>query len=399
METPAFILNEQFMEKMSNPEDMAKFASYVSDMIKDRLREEGFWNQVLTCKPVGRADLIPSVNHEGLVKMVQMPEMSQHASTMSFRNTPEVVYITAPRFLVPFYRTGSPRYEKTKIELMSYDVPITDTVMKNIPNDLSEIDDRYGITLSETACESGQKYANSIALTSVFSDTTACTAYNVAQGTCVEVSKCKSIDVVNNTAAANAAAGLIESLIFPVQKDDVIKLGKLFSGRGQKGSRMRVEKALWSDTDIADINSWTLTDVGDKIVGETTVEGYKYQKIAGMRHFRTLKTDILRPGNIYAFCSEEYLGGWMMLNKIEYYSTKVRDKFSFEAWKDQGMYLGNTYGVRKLELYAGSSEVATTTSAGITAYIANYSPFAEKDLGQLNNLIVEGAVVPGVVNF
>ena len=396
MDTPGALLNEQFLDKYDTPDGKIKIAGYGADFIKDRIREEGFIGQVLTEKPVTRQDLQVSVNHEGLVKIVQT-EMAQRASTMSFRGQPDVVYIYAPRYEVPFYRIGSPRYEKTEIELMSYDIPLTDMVMKNIANDLEEIQDRQGLVLFETAVESAQKNANGVAFTASFSDTKAFTAGNIAAKNVKEVGKCKSIDVINNTAAGGGTASLNEDLIFPVQKDDIIKLKKLFIGTGGKGSRLRAEKALWSDADFEDINSWTLSDTGEKIVGETTVEGYKYKTVVGLRHFRTLKTDILRPGNIWAFAPEEYLGGFYSLNKLKFYTDKERDKFSFEGWKDIAMHLGNVHAVRKIELYAGSSDINTSTDN--SAYASNYQPVLEENLGILNNLVAEGQSFPQVTNF
>ena len=64
-----------------------------------------------------------------------------------------------------------------------------------------------------------------------------------------------------------------------------------------------------TDYDHLDFNNWVLSDVGDKIVMETTVDGYKYKQVQGLKFFKTLKTDILRPGNLYAFAfSREHHG-------------------------------------------------------------------------------------------
>ena len=41
-----------------------------------------------------------------------------------------------------------------------------------------------------------------------------------------------------------------------------------------------------------------MTQVGEKIVGQTTVDGYKYNTLLDRRYVRTLKTDIVRVGQV-----------------------------------------------------------------------------------------------------
>lgn len=386
--------NEMFIDKMSTEEGRTKLAGLSAELLKDRIREEGFLGMILTRKPVTRQDLQVSVKHQGMVKIVQMTDLRTGAMTASFRAQPEVSYFSAPRFEVPFYRINSKRYEYQEIEIKSYDFPITDVVMKHISNDVEEIEDRQGVLLFETAVQAVQKKANGLALTADFGNGTACTAYNVLNKTCVERGKCKSNDVVANTTATSQATGINDTLIHPLQKDDITKLQKLFIGTGGQGSRLRAEKMLMTDYDHLDFNNWVLSDVGDKIVQETTVDGYKYKQVQGLKYFKTLKTDILRPGNIYAFAPEEYLGGFMQFGKLTFYTDKERDKYSFEAWSDIGLYIGNVAGVRKLELYALSVDAG---KEGTTA--SSYQPMAEADLAQLNNLIAEGGAYPQVTTF
>jgi hypothetical protein len=87
----------------------------------------------------------------------------------------------------------------------------------------------------------------------------------------------------------------------------------------------------------------------------------------------------------------------MQFGKLTFYTDRERDKYSFEAWADIGMYIGNVAGVRKLETYAGSVDVKTGTSNA--TFAADYLPVAESDLGQLNNLIEEGGSYPQVTVY
>ncbi len=398
---PNEVLNELFVSKLDTEAGKEKIANLGGDYIRDRLREESFARKVLPPKQVSRSDLQVSVAHDTLVKIVEVEPQSR-AMSMSFRGQPSVNYYTGPRFEVPFHTVGSLRYEQTEQELMAYTLPITEIIRRNIVNDIQEIEDRVFLNHMESACQSLQQDAQGLTFGAAYADANAFSAYNVNNTSGLnEVGKCKSIDVLANSAAGNASDGLDEDLIFPVQKDDMIKLFQLFTGTGNRGSRLRCDQFLITDTDFEDINAWALTDMGDKIVGETTVDGYKYSTVIGRKFIRTLKTDILRPGNIYAFCSPEFLGGFLLLNKTKFFADKERNRVSFEAWEDIGMYVGNVAGVRKLELYAGAVEtVGVDGAVGDNATPrAAFLPKAEADLGAKNNLIEEGETFPSVDSF
>lgn len=394
MSVPSEVLNELFAAKLDNEAGKEKIAALGSDYIRDRLREESFTRQILPPKTVTRADLQVSVNHDTLVKIVEV-EPESRSMTMSFRGQPTAKYIRAPRFEVPFHTVGSERYEKTEQELMAYTMPITEIIRRNVVKDIQEVEDHTFLSHVESACQSTQKEANGLAFAADFTNTTACSARNVNAGTCTEVGKCKANDVLFQAdTALGAADGLDEDLSVPVQKDDLIKLFSLFPGNGASASRLRADRFLISDTDFEDINSWTTSEVGDKIAGETSIDGFKYQTLIGRRYIRTLKTDILRPGNIYCFAAPEYFGGFLVLNKTKFYADKERNRVSFEAWEDIGMYIGNAAGCRKLELYACSTDAAMVGTPG-----AARQPVAESDLGKMNNRVDEDQVFPDVDSF
>jgi hypothetical protein len=317
--------------------------------------------------------------------------------SMSFRGQPTVNYYTSPRFEVPFHTVGSERYEQTEQELMAYSLPITQIIKRNIVNDIQEVEDSVFLNHIESACQSLQQDAQGLVFGDTYDDADAFTALNVAAGM-TEVGKVKGIDVVAGHDTAAITNGTEDLTVFPVQKDDMIKLFQLFTGSGNRGSRLRCNQFLITDTDFEDINAWSLTDMGDKIVGETSVDGYKYSTVIGRKFIRTLKTDLLRPGNIYAFTSPEYMGGFLILNKTKFYADKERNRISFEAWEDIGMYIGNVASCRKLELYAGSVEPLTTATKNDTTRAA-FLPKAEDQLGKLNNLVEEGQTFPQVTQF
>lgn len=387
---PSEVLNELFVSKLDTEAGKEKIAALGGDYIRDRLREESFARKVLPPRNVNRSELQVSVAHDTLVKIVEIEPQSR-AMSMTFRGQPEVSYYTGSRFEVPFHTVGSLRYEQTEQELMAYTMPITEIIRKNIVNDIQEIEDTVFLDHMESACVSLNEDELDLEFGGALADGDAFCTKTVDDGTAPTRGKVKATGL-----PAPAPGTVDDTTVATLDKLDLINLFQLFTGTGDRGSRLRCDQILMTDTDFEDINGWTQDEVGHKIVGESVVDGWKYNTLFGRKFIRTLKTDILRPGNIYAFASPEFLGGFLVLNKTKFYADKERNRVSFEAWEDIGMYVGNVAGVRKLELYAGDPGNTSTANTNVKA---KFAPKSEAELGAKNNLVEEGGTIPNVDQF
>ena len=150
-----------------------------------------------------------------------------------------------------------------------------------------------------------------------------------------------------------------------------------------------------TEVDYDDVLQWTLDDNGDRIQSETAVDGYKYNTLLGRAYIRTIKTDILRPGNVYVFTRPEFLGKFYILNNTKFYIDKVANLISFQAWEDISMLIANIASVRKLELYSADAN-PTTDANGL---LADFIPRPEEDLGAANNRVDEGLKFPQVTQY
>ena len=160
------------------------------------------------------------------------------------------------------------------------------------------------------------------------------------------------------------------------------------------GNRLRGEMVLMTEVDWDDILQWTAEDVGNKIVSETTVEGYKYNLLLGRAYCRTVKTDILRPGNLYLFTKPDFFGKFFILNNTKFYIDKIANLITWQSWEDIAVSVINIAAVRKLELYSCDATINDNDSL-----LASVIPKAEEDLGAENNRVQEGLVFPQLEIF
>lgn len=367
------VLNELFTSKLDSAEAKEKIAAFGGSYIRDRLREVSYARQILPPEMVTKADCQRSVNHDTLVKIVDI-EPESRAMAITFRGQPKARFIRAARAEIPFYTISSEKFEKTEQELLAYEMPITKIIEDNSVKDIQEIEDREFTIHIESAVQALQQEANAGVVTTL-------NATNIGLGAVVEAAVRKG--ELARIAATN------DAVVRPLQRPDLVNLLKLLNQ-----NRLRAERFLMTEGDFTDILQWTVEDLGDRLQSETTTDGYKYSMLLGHAFVRTVKTDILRPGNVYVFTKPEFFGKFYILNNVKFYIDKIANLITWQSWEDIAIGVINIASVRKLELYSGD---ATTVNAD--GILASVTPKVEEDLGAVNNRVDQGLVFPAVVNF
>lgn len=370
MSAPAAVINDLFASKISSHEGREKFAELSGTYVRDRLREVSFARKVIPPEQVTRADCQVSINHDTLVKIVEI-EPESRAMSITFRGQPRARFIRGDRTEAAFFTISSEIFQKTEQELLAYTMPITKIIEENSVKDIQEIEDREWLIHIEAAVQALQTEANG-------GTAKALNAATVQAGTTVQFS------VRKGELASNATANTAE--VLPVQRPDLVNLFKMLDT-----NRLRSERMLMTEPDWDDIMQWTVEDFGDRIQSETTVDGYKYNTLLGKAYIRTIKTDILRPGNIYVFTKPEFLGRFYVLNNTKFYIDKIANLITWQAWEDIAMLIANVASVRKLELYS-----ADASSVDADSLQSNFIPVTEEALGAKNNRVDTGVVFPVV---
>lgn len=372
---PSAVLNDLFFEKAKTSDGKEKLSQAGGNYIRDRLREVSFARQIVPPEPVTRADLQRSVNHDTLVKVVDI-EPNSRAMSLTFRGQPTARFISGKRYEIPFFTISSEKFEKTEQELMAYEMPITKIIEENSVKDIQAIEDRQFLIYVEACVQAYQLEGNG----GTFTSGNAMKSANVSAGTSLQVS------VVKGEGAL--AAGTDDFVVHPVLKPDFIKLKQLLHRRHLKAERM-----VMTEPDFDNVSAWTIQDVWSS-AKDTAEEGWKSTVLVGLKYIRTIKTEILREGNIYCFTKPEFFGRFYILNQTKFYIDKIANLITWQSWEDIGMGFGNVASVVKLELYSGSVTPGQTS----TGYAAAL-PLEEEDMAPVNNLAESGATYPSVQSF
>lgn len=292
-------VNDLFLKKLDSKEGMDKVAQEGGAFVRDKLREASFARKILPPQYVSQADLQVSVQHDGVVKIVEI-EPESKAMVVNFRGKPSTNYIEGKRVELPFHSVSSEKFEKTEEELLAYRMPLTKVIEQNSVLDIQKVEDETFL----------RHIDNAIADSS------------------------NSVSVNYNTDGSIPEDGF----------------RKLFNKIDEK--QLRAEKLLMDTTTFNRIiiNNNTNDTFGDGgLKGEIAVNGYKYPKLFGRDIIVSNKTDLLAD-KIYTFTSPQYLGEFCILNDTKFHIDKDRNVIEFSAYETIGMVIANTKSAARMDL-------------------------------------------------
>lgn len=367
------MFNSTFSQKLETVEGREKTAAAARNYIRDRMREVSFWDKVVPPENVTPADCQVSVNHDTLVMIVEV-EPKSRGMAITFRGEPEARVISANRFEAAFFTLSSEKFEKPEQELLAYRMPITKIIEDNSVKDLQEVKDREWLRHCESAVQAMQYDGNG-------------SSYVGFKTSAFNAGTVKSVSVVKGQGALQNSSD--DFTVFPVLKSDFVDLMNVIANRFLEPDRFLMTEPDWNN-----ILAWTTADIGSPKASEIVVDGYKYATILGKKYIRTIKTNILRRGNLYCFTEPDFFAKNYVLNNVKFFIDKKANWISFQSWMDVGGGIGNVASVAKLELYSGSV-TPTATDTGFAAAL----PVAEDALGAVNNKVASGFVFPTISTF
>lgn len=295
-------VNELFLQRLNSPEGMDKVAQEGAAFVRQKLREVSFARKIINPQYTMRPELQRSINHEGLVKIVDI-EPDSKAMVVTFRGNPDGQYIEGPRYEIPFFMISSPDFQKTESELRAYGYPITEIMERNSVLDIHKVEDEQFL-----------KHVNA--------------AIDVEVG-------------LGNT---------FKSLTKTYDSDGTIKrkdLKELFDALD--GDKLRAEYILMDSTMYNRLMLYPATEIGSGATSEIVINGYTYSTFMGRKLVVSNKKDLL-DNTIYAFTTQDFFGQFLILEDTKFWIEKKKNIITFAAYEEIGMGIGNTRSCARLTL-------------------------------------------------
>jgi len=312
----ATVVNDLFLEKLSTEPE--KVASTAGAFIRKRLREVSFARKILQPEYVTKAECQRSINHDQLVKIVDI-EPDSKAMAVNFRGAGDVTYVEGDRYEISFFKVESDTYQKTESELLAYEMPLTELIEKNTVKDIQAVEDEAFMDRVKAAVTVSNKG---------YHVSTSGTTYNGRISPEVFITLFNTLE---NSASTSATA-----------------------------NRLKTDIILMNQADFNEIMLWSASTVGDALGSEMVVNGYKYGTLFGKKLITTIKGDLVKKGSVWAFAAKEYLGHSYILDDTKFWIKKEKDVISWVAWELIGMGIGNTEAIAVCTF-----SVAPATSSGV----------------------------------
>lgn len=286
--------NNLFVERLDTPEGIQKTAAAGSAFVRAVMREVAFSRRILPPESVTRADCTRSTKHDTLIKIVDI-EPDSKAFAVNFRGEAEEKYIQGKRYALPFFKIESQKFQKSEGELLAYDYPITKVIEENSIKDLQAVEDEKFIEYAE--------------------------------------------------AAINITGKRIVSTDTAVDRKNLTSLFKMIDY-----DRLSVGCVLMNNVDYDDWLVQDATEIGSPLASEITVSGYKYDSILKRKLVVTNKSNIVAPGELWAFTEPAYLGNFFILNDTKFWIKKEADMIIWKTWEYIAEGFGNLKSIAKIEL-------------------------------------------------
>lgn len=291
----AATFNNLFISRLDTNDGLEKAAQAGGAFVRERLREVSFTRSIIPPEYVTKADCQRSVNHDTLVKIVDIEPQSS-AAAVNFRGKAFERYIEGDRYEIPFFKIESEKFRKNEAELLAYDFPVTKVIEENSVKDIQKIEDGKFIEFTD------------------------------------------AVIAANGKNIAPAAAG-------PATSENLVKLFKALDTDELAVGCILMHKADWDD-----FMTQESAVIGSPLASEILVNGYKYNTILGHKLVVTIKSSIVAPGTMYIFTDPKYLGNFYILNDTKFYIEKRADMVSWQTWEYIGMGYGNLRAAAKMTL-------------------------------------------------
>lgn len=146
--------NRKLLDQITDsPDGEVKFASTAgTNMIRRRIREEGFTRRIIPPVQVTNDDLNRVLEHDRPVIIEDMEPLSKGAKSISFGDTADIQQYSGNKFACVFNPITTPQFVKDINELRTYRMDLRQVITDNSLKDIQTEEDGKFIAGCDTIC-------------------------------------------------------------------------------------------------------------------------------------------------------------------------------------------------------------------------------------------------------
>ena len=287
------LLNQSFVDKVFDQGMIKEAQESASLYIRNKLYEDGILRRLFEPRTVTADELDPEMDKDTPSIICEIEPDAPSATFVPFKGTGDRTYFTGKRFRVPFGMVESERISKSKFELMTIRMPITEWLKEHQVKAIQQQED--------------QQFFGSV--TDILTQAAATQKSTVSN-----------------------ASGFKEAFKRGLQ--------------GMTSLRLPVYKVLMHKNTYIDSLSLKTDEIGFKPQEDRFARGIDGEEsFMGYPVVTTIKDEIIPENKIYFFAPQDYFTKFFLLQDATLYLKAEASMITFHTYEAPGMGIGNTKGV------------------------------------------------------
>jgi hypothetical protein len=328
--------NEAFFEKLATIEGQSQLSEAGRQYVKTELLEAAFSRAIIPQEPITVADCQRNVNDNSLY-VIRDIEPTAYAVGVDNLGEPNGKYVKGERYIIPVINFATLRFQITVEDLRAYQYKITKRIEdKSVPI-LEKLEDKFFLRLCGAA----------LALSGPTSYKKAVT--HVGSPTYTKEITARDFTKVKNTLASGIAGG----------------------------DAKKKETACILMTQETFETAVSIPNAGDDFGKDRVLNGIVSDTLFGTKVIKTIKSDILPTGHLWAFTDPSFLGHNFGLGDPSF---EIKSTFGLIEWQTKesiAMGIGNALSLALLTLYGSvapgtATALVNTVDGTVGANIATY---------------------------
>lgn len=329
----AYQHNQAFLEKIATVSGQMELTEAGRQYLKTELLEAAFSRAIIPQEPITTADCQRNVNDNSLY-VIRDIEPDAEAVGVDNLGEPDGKYVKGERYIIPVVNFATKRFQITVEDLRAYQYKITKRIEdKSVPI-LEKLEDKFFLRLAGAALSGG-------------------------------------------TAGSQKAVKYTGSTNLTIEATDFILIkNTLASGiNGSDAKRKEVGCLLMCQEAFE--TAVILPGAGDDFGKDRVLNGITSDTLYGTKIIRTIKSDILPVGHIWAWTTPDFLGHNYGLGDPRF---EIRSNFGLIEWQSNesiAVGIGNRLSTALLTLKGsvnpgGVTDLEVATNGTVPANITNY---------------------------
>ena len=313
--------NAEFLTKVATMEGQAQLSEAGRQYVKTELQEAAFSRAILPQEPISAADCQRNVNDNSLY-VIRDIEPGVSAVGVDNLGEPDGNYVKGERYVIPIVNFATKRFQITVEDLRAYQYKITKRIEdKSVPI-LEKLEDKFFLRMINAAVQQPD-------------------AQKVIPGTFGTAGDAPALNV-----------------------DDHIKLKNTLQAGINGGASKKLEvKTLLATQEVYE-TLIKIPNVGDDFGKDRVLNGITSDTLYGTKVTRTIKSDLLPNGHVWAFAAPDFLGHNFAMGEPTF---EIKSQFGLIEWQTKesiGMGIGNSAAAALLTLNGSQTPGEAISGSG-----------------------------------